>query len=158
MAKMVYQFINLLVVFICISTIGFGQVKSGKYSFHYITIDEYNTTVPNNGGTALYNADGTGQYEEGEIEVNFEKKIFILKYTGDQKEIYKAIIDGEPTFNKFFESYKYKAHWEDSKEKTEIEIAYTNSLREVSIPFGPHKGQYADYWDKIIHYGVQLNK
>ena len=157
MAKLVYLSINLLVVFICVSTITLGQVKSGKYSFHYLTIDEFNTTVPDNGGSVLYDVDGTGQYLEGEIEINIEKKFFILKYTGDQKGTYKAIIDGEPKFDKFWESYNYKAHWVDSKEKTEISIAYTNSLKMITIPFGSHKGQYSDYWDKIIKYSVELN-
>ena len=123
------------------------------YSFAYLTIDEYQQTVPDNGGSALYNIDNTGQYSQGEIEVNVEKKFFVVK---DNSGTMKAIIDSGPKYDKFWDSYTYKAHWADSKERTEICIAYNNSIRIITIPVGFNKGQYADYWERIYKYHVEL--
>ena len=124
------------------------------YFFHLLTADNFINTVPDNGGTANYKPDKIVTHINGEIEINTKKKFFTVKYAADKNGSMKARIDGDAKYDKLADTYTYPAHWMDTNEKTEISIAYNSSIRMIKVLFGPHTGQYAKYWDKIIKYSV----
>jgi len=130
------------------------EASSGVYVFHDLMMDDFLTTSPDKGGTVVYNRDTTGMKIDGEIEVNAQKKYIEIIYLADRKHPMRAMIDGNPISDKFDESYTYKGHWTDTKEKTEITIGSDDTARVIKVLFGPHKGDYATYWDRIYKFRV----
>ena len=124
------------------------------YVFGSLTMDDFVTTSPEKGGTVIYNYDSTGLKIDGEIEINPVQKFIEIIYTGDKKHPMKAMLEGKPEYNNDEETYTYKAHWMDTNEKTEITMSSGDSVAVIKVLFGPHKGDYAKYWDRIYKYKV----
>ncbi len=129
-------------------------VKPLYYVFHSLTMDDFITTSPENGGKVIYNYDSTGLKIDGEIEINPAGKFVQIFYTADKKHPMKAAIESKPVFDKKTNSFVYKGLWLDTKEKTEITITADDSVKVIKVLFGPHKGDYANYWDRIYKYNV----
>jgi len=103
----------------------------------------------------VYNYDSTGLRIDGDIEINAARKFIKIVYSADTNHPMKAIIDSRPRYDKFEGSYTYKGYWTDTKEKTEITVGSSDTARVIKVLFGPHKGDYANYWDRIYKYNVE---
>lgn len=121
------------------------------YAFHSLTMDDFVTTKPEKGGTVIYNYDSSGMSIDGTIEINAAKKYISIIYTADKKNVMKAVIDSKTETDT---SYTYKARWTDTNEKTEISVSKSDPVKVIKVLFGPHKGDYANYWDRIYNYAV----
>ena len=131
-----------------------AEVQPQTYIFHFLTMDDFLTTSAEKGGTVIYKYDTTGLKIEGEIEVNPAKKFIEIIYSADKKHPMRAMLDGKPKIDQFDASCTYKAHWLDTDEKTEITIGANDTSQVIKVLFGPHKGDYASYWDRIYKYTV----
>jgi hypothetical protein len=125
-----------------------------RFTFNFLIMDDFITTSPEKGGMVVYNYDTTGMSIDGEIEFNPGKKTIIITYAADKKNPMIAAIDGKPKYDLPSDSYAYLAHWTDTNEKTELTLTYNNINKTVKILFGPHKGSYANYWDRIYKFSV----
>ncbi len=129
-------------------------VKTMHYIFHSLTMDDFVTTSPENGGKVIYNYDTTGMKIDGEIEINPAAKFVEIFYIADKKHPMKASVQAKALYDKKLNCFVYKGEWLDTKEKTEITFSADDSVKEIKVLFGPHRGDYANYWDRIYKYKV----